>query len=90
MRTLPLPSDEIARRGNAWYEKLRPVVETPQNIGRRIVINVQTGDYEIDADALAASHRLFDKEPDAALYEIRIGYTAAYSFGGFLKPTTRP
>lgn len=90
MRSLPLPTAEIVQRGEEWYEKLRPVVETPQNVGKLMVINVQNGDYEIDNVGRVASHRLLDKEPNAALYELRIGYDAAYSLGGVLRPTTRP
>ena len=85
----PLPTDEIVRRGKEWYEKLRPFVETPQNIGKQIVIDVENGDYEIDENGLTASHRILDKKPIAALFGHRIGYNAAYSLGGFLRPTAR-
>lgn len=83
-----LSSEEIVCRGQELYErKIRPRVETEENIGKQIVIDVETGDYEIDADGLAASHRLLAKHPGAALYGARIGYDAVYALGGALTRT---
>lgn len=83
-----LTDEEIDRRGEQLYEQqIRPVVETPANIGKQVVIDVETGDYEIDDDGLAASKRLLSKRPDAALYGVRIGYNAVYTLGGMLRPT---
>ncbi len=79
---------EIDRRGQEMYEQhIRSKVETVGNIGKHIVIDVETGDYEIDSDGLAASRRLLAKHPDAALFGARIGYDAVYALGGALMPT---
>jgi hypothetical protein len=81
--------EEIGRRGQELYERtIRPLVETEENIGKQIVIDVETGDYEIDDDGLAASRRLLAKHPDAALFGARIGYNAVYTLGGVLTRTT--
>jgi hypothetical protein len=81
--------EEIARRGQDLYEKsIRAQVETEENIGKQIVIDIDTGDYEIDEDGLAASRRLLASHPDAALYGARIGYDAVYTLGGVLTRTT--
>jgi hypothetical protein len=81
--------EEIARRGQELYERsLRSKVETEENIGKQIVIDVETGEYEIDEDGLAASRRLMAKRPDAALYGARIGFNAVYALGGTLTRTT--
>jgi len=83
-----LTDEEIDRRGQELYEQqIRPLVETPENIGKQIVIDVETGDYEIDEDGLAASRRLLARHPGAALYGLRIGYNAVYTLGGMLRPT---
>jgi hypothetical protein len=85
-----ISAQEIDRRGQELYERqIRAQVETPENLGKQIVIDVETGDYEIDNDGLAASHRLLAKHPAAALYGLRIGYNAVYTLGGVLTPTTR-
>lgn len=89
-----IASNEIVRRGQEWYEQtIRPQVETEVNIGKQIVIDVETGAYEIaeegEEDGLAASRRLRTRHPNAALYGARIGYDAVYALGGVLTRTKR-
>ena len=79
---------EIAARGQALYDaRLRQQVETDENIGKIIVLDVDSGDYEIADEGLTAGHRLKARRPDAALLCLRIGYNAVYSFGGVLTRT---
>ncbi len=69
---------EIGRRGQALYDQtLRAQVE-PENRGKFLILDVNTGDYEIDAEDLMASHRLLERRPDAELFGVRIGHRAAY------------
>ncbi|MCW3054292.1 MAG: hypothetical protein JWN14_3462 [Chthonomonadales bacterium] len=83
-------NEEIDRRGQELYDRqIRHQAETSENIGKQIVIDIETGDYEIDDDGLKASRRLIAKHPDAALYGLRIGYNAVYTIGGVLTPTTQ-
>jgi hypothetical protein len=49
-----------------------------------VVVDIETGDYEIDADDLAATKRALAKRPDAVLYGVRIGYPTAYRLGSCL------
>jgi len=80
--------DEISQRGEALYEKsIRAKVETEDNIGKIISIDIETGDYEIDTDVLAPAQRLLAKKPDAAIYGKRIGYNAVFAVGGSLTRT---
>ncbi len=73
--------EEIIRRGKTLYEqKLRPQVETG-NTGKVLVINVETGEYELDTDHLAASDRAAAKYPGAPLYAMRIGSPALGRLG---------
>lgn len=74
-------SHEIVERGQTWYDQLRAQVE-PGNIGKFMVIDIETGDYEIDREEMAALTRLKAKRPDGARYFLRIGYRAAYHIGG--------
>jgi hypothetical protein len=62
-------------------------VETEQNIGKIISIDIETEDYEIDADPIAAGLRLKLRHPDVAMYGKRIGYDAVYAVGGTLVRT---
>jgi len=85
---MPYPgysSDQIVQRGQELYEEqIRPQVETG-NKGKFLVINVETGEYEMDADDIAAGKRARSKYPDAPLFSMRIGYQAAYRLGGRFK-----
>src|SRR5581483_50684 len=60
-------SEEIARRGQELYEKsIRAKVETEENIGKLVSIDIETGDYEIGEDnSLEAPRRLHAKHPGA-------------------------
>lgn len=77
-------AEEVARRGEELYERtLRATLEADeQNIGKIVVIDVDTGDYVIDDEPLNAYHRALAKRPGATLYGIRIGYDAVDGFGG--------
>jgi len=81
-----IPYEEIDRLGEEWYQqRIRTQVETAENLGREIVIDVETGDYEVDADGMAASRRLLARHPGALLYGARIGYNAVIAIGGVLE-----
>jgi hypothetical protein len=48
-----LDEREIVQRGKAIYEnQIRAKVETQENIGKIISIDIETGDCEIDSDLL--------------------------------------
>ena len=80
--------EDVAQRGKAWYQKsIRAAVETPENIGRMLIIDVDTGDYEIDDRGVATVLHLRAKRPDALLYGIRIGYDAVEAIGSVLERT---
>ena len=72
---------EIGRRGQALYDqKIRPLVEQ-ENRGKFLILDVNTGDYEIDAEDLVACKRLLARRPDAELFGVRVGHRAAYRLG---------
>jgi hypothetical protein len=83
-------SEEVGRRGRELYERtIRPKVETPENIGKLVSIDIETGDYEIGDDkSHDAASRLHAKHPGAAVWTERIGYNAVYTLGGALERTT--
>ena len=73
---------ELGRRARLLYEQLRPTVETPDSVGKLIVLEVESGDYEIDASGIEGSRRLQARHPGAPLYALRIGYRSVESFAG--------
>ena len=75
---------ETARRGEEWFEHtIRLEVDKPENFGKRLIINIETGEYEMDDEAIDATHRLLAKDPDAQLYGMKIGFPAASKRGGW-------
>lgn len=84
----PFPAvSTLGRRAQELYERLRPGIETPENIGKLIVMEVESGDYEIDDMGVETSRRLQNRHPDATLYALRIGYKAVEALGGILERT---
>ena len=67
-------SEEVAARGKAIYEQqIRAKVE-PEHIGKFLVVDVETGEYELDEDDVAAMKRAAAKHPADVLYGMRVGY----------------
>ena len=83
MATTAERDDRISRIGHEIYEaQLRPKVETDENIGKLISIDINTGDYEIGDDLIPTVRRLRQRRPDAEVWTERIGYNAVYAVGG--------
>jgi len=73
--------EEFARRGDEIYERdIRPHVRKLDE-GKFVVIDIDTGAYEIDEDELAASDRLLARHSDAQLWVTRVGSRYARRFG---------
>ena len=78
------PPEEVESRGEEIYEQqIRQKVEAG-NKGRFVVIDIETGEYEVDDDDLQATKRALAKRPKAVLYGVRIGYPTAYNLGGHI------
>lgn len=86
MQAILLSREEVARRAKKLYESsIRQQVEVEENIGKMVIIDIETGDYEVDETGLKASRNLSKKHPNARLFGIRIGYNVAVSFGGVME-----
>jgi hypothetical protein len=73
MKTILPPRGEIAARGEFIYEeRIRRHLE-PAHEGQFAIINIETGEYEVDQNHLAASTRAATRWPDGLLYAVRIG-----------------
>jgi hypothetical protein len=82
--------EEVARRARALYDsRIRPQVEQEENIGKMVIINVETGEFRVDETGLEAARRLREKQPNARLFGLRIGYNVAASLGGLMERTDK-
>ncbi len=65
--------EEFAQRGDAIYERdIRPRLQ-PEDKGKFVLIDIETGAYEIDANELVASDRLLARYPEAQVWMVRVG-----------------
>ena len=72
---------EIMQRGEALYaHAIRSKVEDKHR-GEFLVLDIETGNYEIATDELVALDRLQCRSPDAVLYVLRIGFPTAVKLG---------
>ena len=76
---------EFGERGDAWYDRLVTPETEQQHRNAFILIDIETGDFEIDRDEIAASDRLLSRRPNAQVWMRRVGSRYAYRIGGFRK-----
>ena len=72
---------EFAERGDAIYENVVRERLRPEEIGCFVAIDIESSDYEIDADELAACQRLRKRRPDAQIWIVRAGSPFVHRFG---------
>jgi hypothetical protein len=82
--------EEFARRGDEIYEREVAPRVGPDDKGKFVVIDIETGDFEVDRDELAAADRVRDRNPDAQLWFRKVGFSYAYRFGGLRLESLRP
>ena len=83
MSTDPNYIEEVAERGRKLYEeRIKALVDPVVHYGKFVVIDVETGDYEIDKRDIVATKRLLERRPGAMTYGVRVGFLAAYRMGG--------
>ena len=93
--TAPRTSRDVVDRGKAIYEQeLRSLLETPENVGKVLTINVDTGEYLMGDDVNAeddyeVAREAADLFPDHGRFGMRIGYNALDAAGGAIRRTYR-
>ena len=70
--------DDLARLGTEAFDRwVRPSL-TPQDDGKFVAIDIDTGDHEIDEDDYAAVTRLRARKPGAEVWLECAGQPTAY------------
>ena len=73
--------EEFAQRGDELYEReIRPHLTT-EDEGKFVVIDIDTGAYEVETDELVASDRLLARYPAAQVWLKRVGSRYVRRFG---------
>ena len=72
-----IPGDLPARGAEIYEQKIRSLVE-PQEYGNFVVIDIFSGDYEVDIRDADATSRLLERHPDAMTWAVRVGHPTPY------------
>ena len=73
--------EEFAKRGDALYEtKILPTLKKKDD-GKFLALDIETSEYEIADDELAACRRLRVRIPDAQIWLTQIGAGCLHRFG---------
>lgn len=76
------PLDETGRLGDELIDRLVKPILRPEDHGKFIAIDVDTGDYEVDADDYTAVMRLRARiSPAAEVWLAQAGYPTACRIG---------
>jgi hypothetical protein len=72
---------DLAELGGDIFERqVRPTLR-PEDDGKFVAIDVESGDYELADDDYAAIARLRSRRPGADVWLMRAGYPTAYRIG---------
>jgi len=73
---------EFAERGDKIYEeKIRPQLR-PEDKGKLVAIDIETGEYEMADDEMTAGDKLRARLPQSQIWMVRVGYRYVHRFGG--------
>lgn len=73
--------DELSALGEAIFDRqVRPALRREDD-GKYVAIDVDTSDYELDADDYAAVTRLRSRRPAADIWLMRVGFPVTYRMG---------
>ena len=79
-------SKERSARAHEFYNaRIRRQVETSENIGKLVVIVLDSRNFAVDPRRFDSARTLRAKTPDATLFAIQFGYTTAAGLGGVLE-----
>lgn len=82
MPRAPYTNEEIGLIGEDIYRRNIRHKVMPQHKGKFLILDIESGDYEMDEDDLSAEEILRARRPDGVFFGLRIGYTTAYTLGG--------
>ena len=79
-------ADALAIGRAIYNEKIRDTLG-PQDKGKVVVIDVNSGDYEIADKDITATKRLRERRPDAYTWAERVGYPTVYRISPRIRPS---
>jgi hypothetical protein len=81
---------EIGRKAREIYEQsIKPLVE-PEHMGKFLVLDIDSGGYEIGEDQVAVSRSAKQKYPNGIRVGLRIGYPTVGTAGRHIPARRTP
>lgn len=72
---------ELARLGTELFERRIQPTLRPEDDGKFVALDIESGEFEIDADDYTAVMRLRGRVPTAEIWLACAGYPTAYRMG---------
>lgn len=73
MQTILWSREEVPPRAKHLYESnIRPKIDLEENVGKMVIIDIETGNYKVDENGLHAADYLSTKHPNAILLRLCI------------------
>jgi hypothetical protein len=73
--------EELARLGEQIFEQQVRQALRPEDEGKFVAIDVESSEYEMDADDYTAVMRLRSRKPSADIWLMRAGSPTTYKLG---------
>jgi hypothetical protein len=64
-------AEEVSRLGHELFDRIVKPTLTPADARKYVIIDVNSGDFECDADGHTAAMRLLSRQPEGDLWLIR-------------------
>ena len=80
-RTPRHSKEEFRRRGEDIYERLVKPTLQPDDNGKLVAIDIESGEFELARRGYDAAQNLFARIPDAQIWLARVGHPAAVRIG---------
>ena len=73
--------DHVVAKGQEILHQLTAAGFRPEDDGKFIAIDIDSSDFETDANDFQATERLIRRRPNVRMFLARVGRKAAYQFG---------
>ncbi len=73
--------DELAKLGDEIFDRQVKPSLRPEDEGKFVAIDVESGDFEINEDDYTAVMRLRTRKPTADMWLLQVGYPATCRIG---------
>lgn len=80
-RTPRHSKEEFKRRGEDIYERLVKPILQPEDRGKLVAIDIESGEFELASRGYDAAEQLFARVPDAQIWLARVGSRFTYRIG---------